>query len=120
MADDIGTVRIDLITGNLCINIDGRNSNQISVKPITIDPGTNGSVTFEANNTCSSTEQIDLITPTLPTGLTLEFLVNNNSISFPYTIAGNSTATFTVNITVDSLMEKGAKYYIYLNFETED
>jgi len=114
MADDIGTIRIDLTTGNLCINIDGKSSNQISVKPITIDPGTSGSVTFEANNTCVSAEQIDLIPPTLPTGLLLEFLVDNSPISFPYTLAGNSTATFTINITVDSSMEKGAKHYIYL------
>lgn len=115
---DIGTIRIDLTTGSLCLRIDGKASNQVSVKPITINPGTLGSVTFDVENSCTNDATMDLSVDNLPDGVSILFTKDTTEISFPYTVPSETTETITININVDSDVSPGAKYYIYLNFVT--
>lgn len=115
---DVGTVRIDLTTGTLCLKIDGLNSNQTSVKPVTINPGNTGTVTFDVENSCADDAALNLNTSNLPDGINLTFTKDSTPITFPYIVSGNSTDTITVHVDVGIDLPVGAKYYIYLYFST--
>lgn len=117
---DVGTVRIDLTTGTLCLKIDNKNANQTSVKPLIVNPGETGSISFDVTNSCASPETLNMSMNDLPDGISITFTQNNSEITFPFPVSGETTETIEVNVSVSSSIAKGNKYYLYIYFTCLD
>lgn len=109
-----GEIRIYLTTG-LCILIN--NSNTVSREYITINPGTAAYISFTAENICPESTEMNLDYTEYHdndiTGITVSLAdEEENPLSTPYSIPGNTIHTLKIKINVDSSIAKNQQFII--------